>query len=389
MWCDESCSSGNPTRRVAMKHAVKSVMTATAVAGLCDGSVAKAQFGSQRPAALRSSFRTSPTPRVVELCSPIRQRLGQHENLSFGNLLHWLRIFGRSPRRAAPLAPAARAVISDLTDAERLQRRFAAPSSLVASPDGLRYLVVGPNKQAHQAGRGTHAYQTLAVLGEIGMGCDTRVAAANRVGTIGDLLRDCTQNFQLREVRGVEPEWAITAIALYMHAATSWSNRWGEKLNFDDLAHYLADRPLIQSACLGTHALYCQAVLLRLHRDHGLLSKSTAARLTGICSALGRRIVASQASDGSWAGDWSGEPPPGSEVWYPIHVTGHLMECQGVLPLDLQIPAENQARAIRFLSDAVLNASEKAISDAYCPYSHAGRVILDLADQGEQLYGNY
>lgn len=195
---------------------------------------------------------------------------------------------------------------------------------------------------------------------------------------MADLIRDCLQNFQLREVSDVEPEWATTAIALYLPPISSWKNRWGDWVTLDGLARFLLRRQQGGSACVGTHALFAGAVLAQMHRRFSLLSAETAAGLDALFAKTVSSLTRAQRPDGSWGGDWSGGRSAHAESSeLALLVTGHVLESLMYIPPHHRVPDDVAARGLGFLLKAVEAASESDVASHYCPYSHAARVLLN------------
>jgi hypothetical protein len=328
------------------------------------------------PVEIRSYFPATACPLSRESQTEVARKLGNRECTSYSDVLHWLRLCeGPLPRRGA----AAGAVVSDLVDSGGLERRFRAPSALVRTPYGVRYLTAKTTDSAElRRSRGLHAYQTPAVFGEVGVPSMVAVRAGDYKGSVADLVRDCLLNFQLREVTSFEPEWAVTALALYLPPVRSWRNRWGEQVSFDGIAEFLVGRDISRYACEGTHLLSALGFLIQADEQFSILSRRAAGRVVDVCRRIGRETLASlQRPDGSWGSDWaggdSGVPP---QPWHSVHITGHLMECQILLPPDLQAPAGCLGRALNYLAQAVAETDAQDMARAYCPYSHAGRVVL-------------
>jgi hypothetical protein len=231
-----------------------------------------------------------------------------------------------------------------------------------------------------------HPYQALAIFAEIGLPLTASLFASEEPASVKDLLQDCLLNMQLREVTNMETEWGAMAVILYLPSVRSWQNRWGETLDFDQLARFLMQRPLRSYSCRGTHMISTLAAILQLHNRHDVLTRATVARAEDLCRDIAVRMRRTQRRNGSWGDDWDGEASSEPEArWRPVHVTGHLMECQILLPPSLQLPADSMDRSAQYLHNAMQQARDIDIQQQYCPYSHAGHVLLEWPDRIRRL----
>ncbi len=96
-------------------------------------------------------------------------------------------------------------------------------------------------------------------------------------------------------------------------------------------------------------------------------------------------IESRQQPNGAWRFDWTkGSVLEAEDLGLDVgtaevHITGHLLETQLYLPEDLRIPAACAGRALKYLSEAYLRSSDEEVFKYYCPYSHAGGVLLRCA----------
>ena len=308
----------------------------------------------------------------------IAEKLRMREDMSYSDILHWLRVFAGQGSTRCP-AGQVEQVLGEFTDSVRLGRRFGAPSALVRTPHGARYLTAPASAPAEsRRARALHAYQTPAVFGEIGVASDLAIGVGGTTGSVAELVSDCLLNFQLREVSEFEPEWATTVLALYLPPVDSWENRWGEWVTFDSMASFLVERDIGRFACQGTHLLSALGLLLQVNQRFSLLSRSVARKVADVCRRLSQTTLPDHLqADGSWGGDWTGDAPHVAvKPWHAVHITGHIMECQILLRPEHQAPAYCLERALRFLVQAMNEVTSSDVARAYCPYSHAGRVLL-------------
>jgi hypothetical protein len=337
------------------------------------------------PWRLSASYPPVTNPLSPEQRQAVRDKLRLKSNPSFGDVLHWLWVFGTGPE-ATVHDEQVRRLLDEITDAARLEKRYQVVSSLVRTAHGVRYTFSDPRFVDSRRERGRHAYQALAVFAELGVPTTQPLTTPQGIGTVADLLQDCLFDFQLREVSDVEPEWAATAIALYLPPARAWQNRWGEKLTFDDLGRYLLERPQAKSSCAGTHLLFDLAVLMQVHRQCPIFSRPVALQIDDFLAVTVATVERTQRPDGSWGTDWRGQTLPYSDSpATSLLITGHLAECLTYLSPNHQVRADIVFRSLGFLAKTVEAASEAEVANDYCPYSHAARVLLHCPNHKERV----
>lgn len=324
------------------------------------------------------------TERVVtpSLQSLIRRRLRLRDEMGVPTLLHWLRIFGIQ-ESAEFQSGETRRLLSLLTDAREIERRFDQPGVIVKTREGVRFLSRGFGRKLNPDSRPSHPYQELAIFGELGLPSSAPIVAAEGRFTIADLVRDCLGNLQIREASRQEPEWATQALAHYVVSDRAWRNRWDEELTLDRWTEFLIERELTGYSCGGTHLLHTLAVILQADAQQRILDAKVARHVRDVCRRFSRTIESTQHADGAWRADWWKEQTVAEYSAMEVHLTGHLLEAQLYLPRDLRISDACAGRALQFLSRTFQLSDDKTVFEEFCPYSHAGRVLLYCAAPAE------
>jgi hypothetical protein len=121
------------------------------------------------------------------------------------------------------------------------------------------------------------------------------------------------------------------------------------------------------------------AILLQVNAETSILRPQVATKMRDVCLKLSRTLQDTQRSDGSWSDGWSSGTAirPIQQEWWPVHVTGHLLEAQLLLPTDIRASSTRLRRAGKFLYAALGDAIPDDVKRHYCPYSHAAKVLLD------------
>jgi hypothetical protein len=302
---------------------------------------------------------------------------------SLSIMLHAVRLFGPKVDFAQPGSDRRVKALDIALDVREGRAFFGPTPCLIETRSGIRSLVT-PRSRADRARspeRQAHVDQLLAALAEAGVSTDHPIATDTRGGTVRSILDDSLANFDLKQ----EIEWTALAFALYLPPQRGWSDRFGRRYTFDDLVAEMMTRPLDREgiSCEGTHLLYSLAVILRVDRAVPVLSPSSRLALREHLAETVSRALASQGPDGGWQPGWHHpprrQPDDGSRTDQSgpgrILVTGHHLEWLLLLPDDLRPTDDGLRRAALWLREELSRATDQAIAEDYCPYSHAVRVL--------------
>ncbi|MGO8745186.1 MAG: hypothetical protein ACLQNE_04275 [Thermoguttaceae bacterium] len=205
----------------------------------------------------------------------------------------------------------------------------------------------------------------------------TALATADGRFTLEAAVRDCLANVQIREASRQEPEWKSQVLAYYLPPVCSWQNRWGEWITLEKWTQFLLERDVSRFCCGGTHLLDSLALILQADSQCGVLSANVARRVRGRCQECARMIESTQHPSGAWGSDWARGDDLKKEPWIQILVTGHILDAQMYFPEDVRISSRCAGRALTYLAQVFANCNDRQVFEEYCPYSHAGRVLLE------------
>jgi len=121
------------------------------------------------------------------------------------------------------------------------------------------------------------------------------LSTAGGIFCVRDLLNNAVKQFDPVS----ELEWTAVSFAYYLPPQRTWTNRFSEEYNFDDLVTFLIQRPFDVSSCGGSHSLYALATIQGVDAQVSILSTNARRRLQGFLKAVSRTLVASQKHDGS------------------------------------------------------------------------------------------
>ena len=297
---------------------------------------------------------------------------------SVSGLLHWLRVFGVSAdvdSDGERLNQRAKEIVDMLTDEKRIAKKYGQEGTVVETESGVKYLSRQSNLRLEWRSRAAHPGQVAAVFGEIGLRSSRLVRCNSKIFTIADVVRDCLLNLQCRDARRLEPEWAGLVYAHYANFST-WTNRFGESISINGLIDYLLKRPVMAYCCGGTHLLHTLAAILQADMQSELLQGATREKIEQKCLEYREVLERTQHANGAWLDDWAGHVETKNKSAVGVHMTGHILEGQLYLPTSLRISEKCIHDGVKFLEQEFLTVKSDDLVGNYCPYSHAGRVLM-------------
>ncbi len=337
------------------------------------------------------------------------ERLWPERKAPLGEIVHALRVF-RPEDRAPAGRPSFAEMRSVLLDSESNRDWFDGSLSFVETRHGLRF--VPPSPRAGQRQEQAHTDQVLSILGELGVSLDATIRTPLGNRPVRTLLDDAVAEFQI----GQELEWTAVALALYLPPARSWTNRFGEATDFDDLAHELMGRPLARASCAGTHTLYALTMIYRSDMLSPILSATLRDDLRELLMRVASVVAASQREDGSFDPRWhrrvvdlpwyaryrtmrrSHDPErdhpelnlngdADDSVEQKVLATGHHVEWTLMLPPEMQMPTGTLVRAADYLARVLVEATDGEVAHSFCPFSHAARFLRQAAGPSAAVAG--
>ncbi|MBX9789459.1 MAG: hypothetical protein K2Y37_11135 [Pirellulales bacterium] len=243
---------------------------------------------------------------------------------------------------------------------------------LIPTRYGVR-VEIGLGTASSFAGATGHSDDLLRACAAHGMATDASLVTPLGAATIADLLNDSIATFDPAQ----ELEWTVEAFARYLAPQRSWENRFGESYDFDLCMRSLLSRPLGTGACLGTHALYAFAVLLRIDEKAPILSSTVRSRVRVRLRDAAGCLARNQRADGAWTKDWPVRVPAASSGldWEALTATGHHLEWIALLSDDLRPPKASLRKAVCFLVASTNGLSSHEETDYYLPIAHAARAL--------------
>jgi hypothetical protein len=213
-------------------------------------------------------------------------------------------------------------------------------------------------------------------LGELGVSLDHPVSNGNRSGTLRDVLKDSIANFHLNQK---ELPWTVLAYAIYLAPQKSWTNRFGETFNFDDVVRALIACRLDEQSCGGIHLLYSMTILGRVDAQQSILSQEARIELWTHIARAAQIAVKRQQPDGSWHPGWNYELLPddrprgrsySDDKQNRLIMTGHLAEWMLYLPEEHSVPEVVLVQASRWLKSEIMSSDLAFREKLFCPTTH-------------------
>jgi hypothetical protein len=129
----------------------------------------------------------------------------------------------------------------------------------VPTADGLD-VSIGPT----HVGQG-HQDQFIAEIAQWGVPKDTPVVVFGKQYSMMDFVKESMAHSRV----GQELSWSTVVIASYVGTDVEWTNKFGEKLNFEQLLESEWKASIDQAACGGTHRLFGMTWCYFTHRRNG------------------------------------------------------------------------------------------------------------------------
>jgi type II secretory pathway pseudopilin PulG len=280
--------------------------------------------------------------------------------------------------------PTGGSALRALTDEQTAIQTFGR-SPFVRTRNGLRYFLSEDPVFNSSVGE-AHRDLCLSVFATLGLplGKPIRLKAGDY--TIADLLSESVASFSLDQQ---EPAWTAMAFASLLPPRKAWTNRFGERTTFSQLAEHLMRTDLNSQSCAGTHILQALVEIDRADRRYSFLETATRNRLDSYIGSSLQDLVGRQERDGGWNWHWCGSiraDQIGAVTQFQsrLLVTGHLVACVlGSLDARWRPPGRVYDRATDWLRQALASAEIRADHFWICPVTHAAQAIRKEAVTAE------
>jgi hypothetical protein len=326
-----------------------------------------------REVPLQWSSWTGAGPTVDEKYLSLMEAPEQDINVS--GWLHYFYFYGRDgiPRRAGGKN------IPSIDDVLSGKVYDPPRPAFYRGPDGVI------RSSAHEGTNGNEAHrgQSLELLGRCGIPAAHALDLGNEVVTVNDLVQSCAQTFSLVG----EVEWPTTVLLHYLPPQHSWTDRWGNRYSFSQIAKLLVSRELGEGPCEGTHALQLLTAMLILDGRYDILGPKPAGSVRSYLRKAAAHLERNQAVDGGWGRAWHTD---GNVRTYTnemkLHVTGHHLEWILDAPQDVRPSAKTIELAVEACRHRLQDSHLEDLRVQLCPFTHAIKSVVyyDQLAQGQK-----
>jgi hypothetical protein len=313
-------------------------------------------------------------PSLARICTPPNQRAW----VSVSGFCHVLDYYGLG-QTDLPDFPTGASVLQALTDEATAVRVFGK-SPFQKTPDGLCYALFDDESINVDVGE-AHQDQCLALFGALGLPLSTPVHLLSGNRSLADLFSASLSRFRLDQH---EIEWSAMAFARYLPPQTTWTNRLGNCLDFNQLVEALLHTDLNEHKCAGLHVFEALILISNSDKKTPLLTATTRQQLHDYLRNTIQEIIQSQHADGSWSKSWCAAVKEQSDHMTPFDmsflVTGHLCEILPELDASYRPPGQVFQNAAGWVKHSMNSPDIRANGFWICPYTHAARGARDILD---------
>lgn len=338
-------------------------------------------------------------PRVVtdeQLAAVLDRVKPPSEPVVTNSMVHALRLWGAEADFGDAKIPSGQQLRDYFLD-DAVFRRFAGAKAPPLFYKGLNGIEVRSfdDRVTDRETSSHHADDLLATLAEAGVPLDATLKLRDGEAKVSDLLETSLRRFHLDQL---EYEWTAIAYARYVFPQREWRNKYGQRIDVDQLVDEIVCHPLELGPCNGLHRLEALAVLYRADEQVHALSSRTKMKILAHMKGVSQLLADSQHSQGYWTREWpkgtvataplspggrgaggEGETPAKAAPVASLHdqllVTGHHLEWLALAPDEVQPPRETIVRAGQWLARTLVEMDQKDLTATYGPYSHAARAL--------------
>jgi len=251
-------------------------------------------------------------------------------------------------------------------------------------PEGLDVLTAdGSNLQLQGIAQG-HQDQFIAEMAQWGMPKDRKFKVGGKDFTFEDFTRFSKMRASVQQKPKQELSWAIIVIAQYYGTDVApWTNRFGEKISYDDVVKYELNESIENAACGGTHRLFGMTWAYHLHLKNG-------GKTTGVWRDVEAKIAeykglarSMQNPDGSFSTDYFKSKAHVDDPHLRIGTTGHIVEWLALAMTDEELKEAWMQEAVSRLARMILDMSRDEVDSGALYHAAHGLYLYHT-----RVYGN-
>jgi len=224
----------------------------------------------------------------------------------------------------------------------------------IPTPDGLD-VKMGPSYD----GQG-HQDQFIAEMAQWGMTMDKKFVVYGKDYTFEDFIRHSKMHASVKKDQ--ELSWAIITIGEFYGTDISWTNKYNEKLHYDDVVRYELKQPIARNAaCGGTHRLFGLTWALHRHLQRGGKKTQVWQDVEDTLAKYVGEARKYQNKDGSFSTEYMGGPGNVQNIDRRINTTGHIVEWLSLTLTDDELREQWMQDAVAALSTMILESERSAL----------------------------
>jgi hypothetical protein len=223
----------------------------------------------------------------------------------------------------------------------------------IPTKDGLD-VQIGPQF----VGQG-HQDQFIAEMGQWGMPAGRKFIVNGKDYTFLDFVNHAKMRARINANQ--ELSWAVVVVGQYLGTDITWTNSFGEELNYEDLVRYELNASVEDAACGGTHRLFGLTWASYLHQRQG-------GQMTGLWKEVDDKLARykqlardNQNPDGSFSTNFFRGPGNASDMSLRINSTGHTLEWLALALTDEELKERWVQDAANALSLMILDIQGSAM----------------------------
>jgi hypothetical protein len=204
-----------------------------------------------------------------------------------------------------------------------------------------------------------HQDQFVAEMTQQGMPLDTKFVVNGKDFTFKDFVRQ--SQMEASVTRKQELSWALIVVGQNLGTDISWTNKFGEKLHFEDMVRYELNQSIDKAACGGTHRLFGLNWAYHTHLLHGGKKTDVWDQVAAHTAKYQQLAKEYQNPDGSFSTSYFAGKGNVRKDELRISTTGHILEWLALSLSDEELRQPWVQQAAGELAVMILNNRDEPI----------------------------
>jgi hypothetical protein len=204
-----------------------------------------------------------------------------------------------------------------------------------------------------------HQDQFVAEMTQQGLPLDTQFIVDGKNYTFRDFVKQ--SQMQTSVTGKQELDWALIVIGENLGTDASWTNKYGEKLSFEDVVRYELTKPIEKAACGGTHRLFGLSWAYHTHMHRGGKKTDIWNQVAAHTAKYQKMAKDYQNPDGSFSTNYFVGKGNVRKDDLRISTTGHVLEWLSLSLTDEELRQPWMQQAAGELAVLILNNRDEPI----------------------------